>query len=316
MRRFNFVVFTIAALIAGFTVAAPPSILVPADVQLAANIDLDRVKANPLGQQLVGGFQSGISASLANDPESASATEMIDALGFDPIAAAKRITVLCSDFENPPQSVCVIIELEKTTGNLEGLLLAMPEYQSSIHRDYQIHSVVLDGDRLFGSIHTADNGTKRIIAGLAAQPVQQVLDHFDGQTGAELSRRLPLATGNLVDINLFTLPEAAVSEPPFSTAAEMIQTAALTLSDQGTSLRASVDFVTQVDGQAEQLRQMIQGSVAMINSMAQNGTDPGMALAANYLQSVSINRSGKTVSVTVEIPQAMLAEQLSAAMGN
>ena len=316
MRILHSAVFTFAALLGGFAVAGQPSILVPADVKFSANVDVQRMKANPLGQQLIGGFQSGISASLSADPESASASEMIQALGFDPIAATQRITVLCSDFESPQQSVCVIIELQQTTGNLEGLMLTMPEYQSSIHRDYQIHSVVLDGDRLYGAVHTGGDGTKRIVAGMSPQPVHQVLDHFDGQTGTDLSRRLPLATGHLVDVNVFEIPKAAIAEPPFSTAAEMVQTAAVTLSEQGSHFRASVVLNTHVDAQAEQLRQMIQGSVAMIQSMAQNGTDPSLALVAGYLQSVDIQRSGTKVSVSVEIPQDMVAEQLSAAMAN
>ncbi|MCA9140450.1 MAG: hypothetical protein KDB00_26950, partial [Planctomycetales bacterium] len=186
-------VLSIAIVACTVAKAGDPSILVPADVKVAGHLDVTKLRANPIGQQLVDAFSTGIAASLNSDSESASPDEMIQAVGFDPIVETQGITALCSDFDNPKQNVVVVIELQKTSGNLAGLLLAMPEYKSIIHRDYQIHSVVLEGDRLFGAIHTDGKGTKRIVAAMSETPVQRVLDHFDGQTGAELSRRLPQA---------------------------------------------------------------------------------------------------------------------------
>lgn len=316
MRILSSTVLSVSMLLCGLGSAADPSILVPADVQLAAHVDIDRMNANPLGRQLILAFRSGIAASLNGDPESASPAEMIDALGFDPIAETQGVTAICSDFETPKQSVAVIIELGQTTGNLEGLLLAMPEYQSSLHRDYQVHSIVLDGDRLFGSVHTAGDGTKRIIAGLSQQPVLRVLDHFDGQTGTDLSRRLPQSTGNIADINLFSIPRQSITEPPFSVAAEIVQSAAISLADAGANLQVNVTLTSEVDAQAEQLRQMIQGSVAMLTSMARDGGDPSLAMAAGYLESIEIRRDAKQVTVSLNVPQDMIAEQLAGAFAN
>lgn len=309
-------VFAFAVLACGLVESAGPSILVPADVKVAGHLDFAAFRANPMGQQLVGAFSAGIAASLNSDNQSPSPQEMIDAVGFDPLTETRGITALCSDFANPKQSVVVIIELQKTTGNLAGLLLALPEYKSTLHRDYQIHSVVLDGDRLFGTIHTDSEGTKRIVAALSDLPVQRVLDHFDGQTGAELSRRLPQATGNLLDVNLFDFPRDSITEPPFSSAAQMIQTAGLAISDHSQGLTISLQVVTQVAPQAEQLQQMIQGGVAMLTSSSQNSPDPNMVMTANLLESLSVDRQDKKLSLSLTVPHQVVAEQLAGAMGN
>ncbi len=47
--------------------------------------------------------------------------------------------------------------------------------------------------------------------------------------------------------------KAAIPEPPLAIAAEMVQTAAVTFSEQGSDFRASVNLITQVDAHAEPL---------------------------------------------------------------
>ncbi|QDV46129.1 hypothetical protein Enr13x_60330 [Stieleria neptunia] len=60
MRILHSAIFTFAALLGSLAVAGQPSILVPADVKLSANVDVQRMKANPLGQQLIGGFLQSV----------------------------------------------------------------------------------------------------------------------------------------------------------------------------------------------------------------------------------------------------------------
>ncbi len=75
----------------------------------------------------------------------------------------------------------MLVRLKKTSGNLEGLALSLPKYESSEYKSYQIHSMSADHDmRVYGAIHGKDQADRTLVLCPNQDLVKSVLDGLDG----------------------------------------------------------------------------------------------------------------------------------------
>jgi hypothetical protein len=118
-------------------------------------------------------------------------------LGFDPFQEIHGITISASDYEHPERSLVACVQLQKTIGNLEGLLLGLPGYEAKEYGKHQLYSVAPERDlRVFGAVHTGAQGDKTIVLSVKHEAVTNLLDQLDGKPASGSAfKKISLADG-------------------------------------------------------------------------------------------------------------------------
>ncbi len=147
---------------------AQSSISVPSDSKFVLQVDLQALKSSKVGSSL---FEMAKKAAMEEvgkniDSKDVSTEKIKEVLGMDPFEEIQGIVICASDYEKPEKSLLGMVRLKKTTGNIEGLLLALPGYEKSEHRNYEIHAASPGEDaKVFGAIHKNAAGNKTLILG-------------------------------------------------------------------------------------------------------------------------------------------------------
>ena len=133
----------------GANANAQTSISVPSDSKFVLQVDLQALKSSKIGSSL---FEMAKKAAMDEvgkkiDSKDVSIEKIKEVLGMDPFEEIQGIVICASDFEKPEKSLLGMVRLKKTTGNIEGLLLALPGYAKSEHRNYEIHAASPDDMR-------------------------------------------------------------------------------------------------------------------------------------------------------------------------
>ena len=119
-------------------------------------LDLDAFRNSKVGGQL---FEAATQAAMQELEDDGEKIDQIkEALGFDPLTEIHGVTIFGSDFDSPEDHLQLVVRMGKTTGNLEGMVLALPGYESSEYGDYVIHSASPDDDMQVFAAAASING--------------------------------------------------------------------------------------------------------------------------------------------------------------
>ena len=298
--------------------AAETAYRLPSDTAFILNLDLQAVRNSEVGGRLLGVVVDKAIEKIAekgNTDREAALKQVEDIVGFNPLEEVKSITVSAADYEEPENSLIAVIRLGKTTGNLEGLLLGLPQYAVEDYVGQQIHSAAPEeGQTLYVAFVTDESGDRRILFSSQRDAVTNLLDQAAGKSvsGEGVSDfTVEQSEDRLISLKVNKLPEDAVEEGPPANIAKILKDASLGIDEADGRIGLNVSLAAATEEQAEQLRQMAQGSIAMIQfAQTADPEDQDLKKIAGMVKDAVASRDGTNVKVSVQLPAADVAAMI------
>lgn len=275
-------------------------------------LDLDNIRESKLGRKLLQAIRKKAAEEFDGDRNPDEAFAHVEkALGFDPFDELRTVTVRGRDITAPLQGMKVTIGMGTSTGNLEGLLLALPGYESAKHEDRVIHSVQIDeGQRLHGAIYGDSSRAKQIVIATSHSDVVSMLDTLaqDGsRSPSDLSEKFKGDKKALLQVFLNQIPKIEDLEGPPKTIARLLEQVTLSVRSDDDDLDVSLSLVADDEQHAEQLQQLAQGLVAMVSlAKESDGDDEDLAMAAKLLEGLEASRDGTEVRLRIQVAEEIV----------
>ena len=284
---------------------------VPVNSKFCIQIDLNAVKQTKLGAMLFSLAKKKAIEELGKEGgDEAGLAKLTEMLGMDPFEEIQSITLSSAEFEDPEKSMLAIVQLKKTSGNLEGLALGLPEYEASDYKKTQIHSAAPDKNmRVYGAIHGKEDQNKTIVLSPNKSSIESVLDALDSapKTSTDSSSKSPL-----VRLQLFEIPQDKIGEGPQANIAKIVKTVLLEVEDADEDISFTAMMTTDTEKQAEQVRQMAQGVIAMIDfAQSMDSDDEDLKKIREMLVGLKATREGSDVQVGLTLKAAKIAASLA-----
>jgi hypothetical protein len=296
---------------------------VPRDAKFVLQLDLQAFRATALGGKLFEIAREKARQELsaggghANHPDFDKIHEM---LGFDPLAEIQAISVTGSNYDRPEQSAVVSIRMRKSTGNLEGLILALPGYETKEYGKYTIHSATPEDVRVYGVIHTDAKGDKTVVLSAQCESVTQALDHLDGKRAGDGSfKTIKLTTEGkpIVALEVLEIPTEMIKDGPQLGIVKVIRTVSVRVGELKGDLTIGISLTAATDQQAEQLRQMAQGLIAMVEfAISSNPEDEDLKKLQKFARDIKATRDGLSLKVSLSLPVDELSKIIDEQLGD
>lgn len=289
--------------------ASEHSTLGPIEPGLVVHLDLGRFAKSDLGGLLIKAGTNLAAEELQKDPQEAMEA-VVKSLGFDPLDQDIKLTVTIPNVENPIDGFVAVAVLKDTTGNFEGFLLAAPNYQGEKHQGHTIHQSKIDGKDVSVAITDSKHGSKIIVASSSSQAVVNALGQVD-QRGPSNASVWSLTDKEFANVDLRSLPGEWLRETPASHLAELIQDASLSMGEADDSMQATLRVTADDEERATQLQQLAQGVTAMAGLFkdeirSELGEQGNADAILSVMDSVSVERDARTVSVVVSLPKSLI----------
>ncbi|MEL6106506.1 MAG: hypothetical protein AAFU85_10730 [Planctomycetota bacterium] len=278
------------------------------DVQM----DIGEFVQSEFGETLIRAASGLMSEELGKDPDEAVAA-VKESLGFDPVEQELRAFVTIRDIEDPLNGLVIHAEFKDSTGNLEGLLLAAPEYDSFKLGGQTIHTLSVDGQDVFIAFATSKSGSKRVVASASKDDVVDALKTL-GDRNAQLGWSVP--DGQFLSVKMASLPfDASDVPPPVATLTSMLDQLGFSIGEQDGDLSMRLVFDTSEEEKAMQLQQLVQGAVAMISLFSEQireelDDEETASSVLNAAQQIVVERDGSSVEMKLSIPMAIVIQFL------
>ncbi|MEO1527764.1 MAG: hypothetical protein AAFX06_20230 [Planctomycetota bacterium] len=272
-------------------------------------IDIGEFVTSEIGEMLTQAGAGLMGEELGKDPDEAIAA-VEKSLGFDPATQKLRAVLSIKDIENPLETMTVQAEFKDSTGNLEGLLLAAPEYESFKHGEHTIHSFSLDGQDAFVGFLTSRSGKKRVVMSVTKDDVANALD--EGAKG-DLGWSIP--EGQFVSVKLNSLPEEVNEVPPLATLSSLLDHIGLSIGEEDENLTLKLAFHATEEEKAMQLQQLAQGAVAMVSLFSEQireelDDEETATNVLNAVERIVVQRADTTVEMELSIPMSIVIQFL------
>jgi len=295
------------------------SISIPTDSKFVLQIDLQALKKSKIGSSL---FEMAKEAALKEigknfNKDEVSKDKVQEVLGMDPFEEVQSIVICSSEYENPEKSMLGMVRLKQTTGNLEGLLLGLPGYESSKHGKYEIHSAHGDSPKegvFYGAIHKNASGNHTLIMGASKQSVTGLLDSLDASlSSATPLKNVPLASDRkmLLSMQVLELPTTELGKGPQANIAALLKSVDFSISEEDDELELKGAMLASTDKQAEKIRQSIQGLSAMVELfVSMDDQDEDVQEAMKFLKKIKVTQEGESVKIKLRLPASQIAEMI------
>ena len=310
--------------------AAGSDTVIPPDAVWYFSMDVKRFVEHPLSQQVFRLLDELIREETHDFDavlDLKTAREKVGrVIGFDPLSGISSVTVygLASPFDdeidNEEELVekmaltgVAVVTLTGGTGNLEGLALATPEYQSTEYREATIHSGTLPEIdlKVYMAVLEPDAGKPGIVViGLNEDRVKQALDRIKGDPAGERTTTtwrgspanvvLPAAKGTILAAGLrlddqtwraFEIPEQQ------SAVFRMLKCVAVSLGGEGDTVTLDVTVEVVNQERAEQVRQLAEGAIAFVQlPIEELEEEEEFLLLREILKGVEVSRNGAQVT--------------------
>ncbi len=281
---------------------------VPEGSKFFLHVDVTAFRQTALGGRLFEMARNEAMREISNKGKDSDFEKMKETIGFDPFTELQTITIVGSSFDKPEDAVQLILTLKKTTGNLETLAASLPNHESTVYHDHEIHSAAeKEDERMHAAIHTDRKGQKRIVAARRIRDVRNMLDTLDGRSqGDSKAVRLALKRNNFVHIELLEIPADQLERGPQAKAARMLDGISLKIGAQDDAISVTASLKTKEEKQAKQIQQIVQGLVAMLQLA--DDEDEDVRRAKEFLNNLKIKRDGNLVRVQLSVPEADLID--------
>lgn len=271
------------------------------DSQAVVEIDLTQFRSTALGKKVMSYAQEQAVKAIeeTHNGESPKVDDLIELLGFNPFEEIRGAVIAINDFENPEKNLVAIIQLGRTTGNIEGLLLGLPGYESEKAKGVTIHSAEFEGRRMYAAIHTKGKN-KAIAIAPDKSRLLSALGQVNGSlkmVGASSSKK------PFVSVSINKLPAEMIGDGPQANVAKLIESIELTVAEDGDQLAAELAMTTDDSEHAEQIRQMAVGLRAMLGfAISQNEDDEDLKRVVELAKGLEVTAEGKQFNAAISIP--------------
>ncbi|MEM6332791.1 MAG: hypothetical protein AAF823_05565 [Planctomycetota bacterium] len=314
-RLFRPALFALSAALAVGLLAAIGRAATPGPAPAwTATLNVAELAATPAGAKLLDHFK-------AQHPQLADGhAKLTEALGLDPMEDIQRLTV--SSRSGGDRDLTMTALLHQSTGNVEGLMLAMPGYQSEdIDDQTLLHSFLVEdkhgpkpgsarpgrggfGQADGGSVGRSGRGPshapmRRLWVAMPVGPDgnHRVAAAFDRQQALDLTASLAtsdaalgakMGAGRVMHLDVFRVPDElrnAPADQPGSAVLKALQSGSMWMeSDEDMTLTVALEAASPA--RARQIGQLMRGAVAMVQLAALE--DPKAASVAHMLASLNV----------------------------
>ncbi len=300
----------------------------PVDTKVVSHIDVQSLQKSPFGKRLTDLIMERVLEAIAEEQGIAepSVDDATNFLGFNPIEDTTAITLVASDLEQPEKGLLTIVDLKKTTGNLESVLSAhVPGYSLKKVGKYDVHTGSPDGQAMVHLvIRTGPDGAKSLVISPNEELLTKQLDRLDTKTsGGDESLVFAPTPGNLVEVRAQDIPIEKLGEGPQTIIFSMVQKISLALKEIDGKLNLVLGFEANSDENAEQLDQILQGFVPMIESAIPDFTGVEVTRDGGkitLLASIGSERAGELLDEQfdgiVDQVEGMIGSRLAKPTGN
>jgi hypothetical protein len=274
----------------------PGATLVPADARFALVMNPSRVMQSQLGQTILDRIR-------AEEPNiDAVIDDFSETVGIDLRQSVGQTILYGTGYDK--RDFALVADIGPTSGNLNGLMLAAPGYDSSVYRDEVIvHSLPTEGDqdqsdRIFCAMpKRPGTGSFYLVASFDPQRTRDMVDQtMDADAQLTPTRA---SEDTLIEAWFNGVPElvrAADADGPPSAVAELIQNGHLALRETGDSATADLTL-TMIDGlRAQQVFELMRGGLAMLQLAAT--AEPEAAPLAELGRMINIQHATNDANVT------------------
>ncbi len=279
-----------------------------AGAKFVVQLDLGRFRDTEVGQRLITATQKMAQQELSSSASDVDfMAKMEETLGFNPLEEIKTITVLGGDYERPEKNMQVVVQMGRTSGNLEGLILAAPGYQSKTVGEMTIHSVQPDsnGPQIHAAIVDGSNGNKTLVAATSEADLRRLAESSPGSDGSSMP------TGAFVHVQVMELPDQIPTDEPPGHIVKMIENVSLTIGSEDDSFVVVAALSVDDEQRAEQMLQLAQGAKAFVGMFEEEFEgDEEMQMLLPLLDSLEVGRESTTVEIKAMVPEAMVIEFL------
>jgi|GEM_PF-3525378 len=312
-----FMFLSLAILGIALPIANAADISPPKEAIFEVRLNVAAVQDTKVGSKLIRAVKRLAAEEIGDDLDPEKAFESFEeALGFDPMEEVRSIRLFGNSFEDPEKGIQAVIEMKNTTGNVEGLLLALPGYDSSEHGKHAIHSVAPDDKhRAFGAIH--ETSPKHIVIATNKDRVEDMLDSLDDRRSSspsdrERDRKSSRDGASLVAVRLLQLPKQLEDmDGPPKTILKMVKQASLHIREYGEDLEVEVNVEADTEKHAEQIHQLAKGAAAMVSLASETEEDEEeLQMVARVLETLETEHDGNSVNMSVKLPQELVLEFL------
>jgi hypothetical protein len=298
---------------------AQDTVVVPGDSKFVLQVDLQAMRSSKVGGPL---FEMATKAAIeemgkGDKGDGLSLEKIKEFIGFDPLTEVQGIVVCASEFEKPEKSLLGMVRLKKTTGNIEGLLLGLPGYEKSDHRDYEIHSATPgDEGKVFGSIHKDKSGNNTLIIGAQKESVTQLLDSLDKVREDKSLKTVTLDSDRkvLASIQLLEIPTKELGKGPQANIANLLTSLVLSIQEDADDLEIRGAMQAATEKQADKIKQSFQGLAALLELFAsmddEASEDPEMKQVIEFVKQIKVTQEGSSVKVRLRLPSSQISEMI------
>lgn len=288
----------------------------PADSKLVVQLDLREFGKTSIGERLI--ELTAETAAQEMDTDGKQLIEKVNnSLGFDPLKEIRTITLATSSIDDPEQAAMsggLLVQLGKTTGNLEGLMLALPGYSSTERDDVTLHSAGEGSQHATCAIYQGDDGNHTVLLARESEQVVHMLETLESASTAE-AIEAKLGSGVFARVTLLDVPEEQFKGEPLANVLGLIRTASLEVSEvDRRTMHVQVRIEATKEKKAEQIRQLLAGAFAaaglLLDSMDELDDENLREVADDVLKSIKVEREGESVSFSLDVPSRVLADFL------
>jgi len=276
--------------------AAEPTTLVPADASFTITLNPSKLMQSRLGQTILDRVrQDEPNVDVMLD-------ELSETVGIDLRTALGQTTLYGTGYQRG--DFALVSDIGPTSGNINGLLLTAPGYQSSVYREKVIvHSLPTEEqpgqpNRIYCAMpKTPGTDSFYLVASFDPQRTRDMIDQTL-DTNARLTADDP-DEGTLLKAWFTRLPELAQishADGPPSAVANLVQQASLSLKDEGDSVAGDLTLTMSDSVRAQQVFELMRGGLAMLQLAAT--ADPNAQPLAELGNMFSIQHDPDGADVT------------------
>ena len=274
--------------------------IVPEDATFALSVKPSALYQSELGKRILDFIRE-------KEPKiDQSIDDLCTTVGIDLRNALGETVIYGTGYDK--QDFALVADIGPTAGNINGLLLAAPGYDSSVYQDKLIiHSLPTEGrgdqpDRRVFCAMPKRPGSDSYLLVAAFDParVRQMIDQAM-DSHAEMTPQT-LKSDALIEAWFTGLPDLARladAQGPPSVWARMIDRAHLTVAENDQGLDAQLDLTMIDDLRAQQVAQLMQGGLAMLQLIATN--EPKAQPLADFAQLVKVNHTEGDLVVSADL---------------
>jgi hypothetical protein len=311
---------------------------VPDDSKFVLNLDLQALQSSKIGGRLLSAMQESFEEEIQKstkkfkakglkklsernqleklEGKDLSLEKMTEILGMNPLTEIQSLTITAGDFEHPEKSMLAQLKLRKNPGNIEGLLVSLPGYESTEIGGLTIHSAKPDDDnQLYGCLKQGKDGNYTFTISPDREKLMAVVQ--------DMARSTPLMQTNLDDdrktflsLQVTDLSGIDLGEGPQSNVAKMLQGMNVSISEDSENLELRSTLLAATQKKAQQLRQAIQGVVAMLELAASMDESDEVQQILDQVRKLSVVQDDTKVRVKWSVPAAQVIEILESELND